>query len=417
MSTSKSSILIVDDTRANLRLLSGILSEENYIVRPVTDGRLAIASAQAYPPDLILLDIMMPRMSGYEVCEKLKADKQTRDIPVIFISARNEILDKVKAFTLGGVDYITKPFQAEEVLIRVQTHLALRNLQKHLEQKNRTLSETLEQLKSIQNQLIVQEKMASIGRLTSGVAHEIKNPLNFINSFAALSVELAQELKELIDSQKSRLDTQTIGDIDRILNDLQLNADSIHEEGRRADSIIRSMLFHSFETRGQFQKTDLNSLLGEAVNLAYHSMHGKDAYFDISIESDYDPDIRPQSVIPQDLSRVFVNLINNAYYSTYEKKEAEDSYSPILSIKTRNMDEYIEIRIRDNGVGIPTHMQPKIFDPFFTTKPAGKGAGLGLSISYDIIVQGHQGTIEVDAAEGEYAEFIISIPKKKSEKG
>ncbi len=412
MSAPKSNILIVDDTHANLRLLAGILSEGNYIVRPVTDGHLALVSARAEPPDLILLDIMMPRMSGYEVCEKLKADEQTRDIPIIFISARNEILDKVKAFSLGGVDYITKPFHAEEVLIRIQTHLALRNLQKHLEQKNRTLSETLNQLKSIQNQLIVQEKMASIGRLTSGIAHEIKNPLNFINSFAALSVDLARELKELIDSQKDRLDTKILGNIDSILNDLQSNAGTIHEEGRRADSIIRSMLFHSFETRGQFQKTDLNSLLGEAVTLAYHSMRAKDAYFDISIEADYDPNLRPQSVVSQDISRVFVNLVNNAYYAMHGKKEKSgDSFVPTLGIKTRNMDEHIEIRIRDNGVGISAHMRGKIFDPFFTTRPAGEGAGLGLSISYDIIVQGHQGRIDVDTVEGEYTEFIISIPK------
>ena len=180
--TIRQSILIVDDTPANLRLLSEILADQDFMVRPVMDGALAISAAQIAPPDLILLDIMMPGMSGYEVCKRLKADEQTQNIPIIFISAKHEVLDKVKAFSLGAVDYVTKPFQPEEVLARVTTHLALRNLQKHLEEKNAALADTLEHLKATQEQLIMREKMAALGHLIAGVAHEINTPLGAIQA-------------------------------------------------------------------------------------------------------------------------------------------------------------------------------------------------------------------------------------------
>ena len=195
---ARQSILVVDDTPANLRLLSGILANQEYMVRPVPDGSLALSAAEAEPPDLILLDIMMPDMSGYEVCEQLKADERTRDIPVIFLSAKTEVLDKVKAFEIGGVDYITKPFQAEEVLARVETHLNLRNLQKRLEGKNKALSEALQQLKATQDQLVHREKMAALGQLIAGIAHEINTPLGAIRaSISNISNALNTSLQQL----------------------------------------------------------------------------------------------------------------------------------------------------------------------------------------------------------------------------
>ncbi|MDM8549741.1 response regulator [Desulfobacterales bacterium HSG2] len=205
MDTRKANILAVDDTHANLRLLTRILTGHKYTVRPVPDGLLALSAVYAETPDLILLDIMMPGMTGYEVCEKLKADERTRDIPVIFISAKNEIFDKVKAFSLGGVDYITKPFQSEEVLARVETHLSLRSLQTTLEEKNKALTEAYEQLKSAQNQLILREKMAALGQLVAGVAHEINTPLgairasinNISNALSASVRQLPQLFQEL----------------------------------------------------------------------------------------------------------------------------------------------------------------------------------------------------------------------------
>lgn len=320
------------------------------------------------------------------------------------ITEQNKLLEKLYA-------------QAQKEIVerkRVESLLAEANqtLEQKVKERTRELSRTLDDLRKTQDQLIVQEKMASLGMLTSGIAHEIKNPLNFINSFSSLSVDLARELKEIIDSEKNSLDSEVRESVSSILKDLQSNAASINEEGRRADSIIRSMLTHSPETKGRPRKTNLNALLGEAVNLACHSMRGKDTYFDIRIETDYAPDLGTLNVISQDISRVFVNLVNNAYYATRKKKTAMgDNYTPTLTVRTRNLEECIEIRIRDNGTGIPAQLQPEIFNPFFTTKPSGEGAGLGLSISHDIIVQGHQGTIEVDTDEGEYTEFIITLPK------
>jgi len=198
MMNARQSILVVDDTPANLRLLSGILANQEYMVRPVPDGALALSAAEAEPPDLILLDIMMPDMSGYEVCEQLKADERTRDIPVIFLSAKTKVLDKVKAFEVGGVDYITKPFQAEEVLARVETHLNLRNLQKRFEEKNKALSEALQQLKATQDQLVHREKMAVLGQLIAGIAHEINTPLGAIRaSISNISNALNTSLQQL----------------------------------------------------------------------------------------------------------------------------------------------------------------------------------------------------------------------------
>ena len=288
---------------------------------------------------------------------------------------------------------------------------ANQNLEQKVRERTRKLSEALDDLRKTQDQLIIQEKMASLGMLTAGIAHEIKNPLNFINSFAALSVDLVRELDEIVESLKTGPSPDVWDKTVEIMENLRFNAASIHEEGRRADSIIRSMLLHSHGTVGHPRETDLNALLGEAVNLAYYSMRSKDAYFDIRIDTDYDPTVGPMTVVPQDLSRVFVNLINNAYHSTREKKEmSERGYAPLLGVGTSNLGDHVEIRIRDNGMGIPPEMLPKIFDPFVTTKTEGERTGLGLSISYDIVVRGHQGSIEVETREGEYAEFVITLP-------
>lgn len=282
------------------------------------------------------------------------------------------------------------------------------------EQKaNQSLAETLQQLKTSQNQLIIQEKMAWLGMLTSGIAHEIRNPLNFVNNFAALSVEFVQELHDIFESQQAKLDEDARQEMQSILKNLRTNATCIHEEGQRAERIVRSMLLHSRGSAGEPQETDLNDLLAEAVHLAYHSLRAKNINFNISIKMDYDPTLKSVSVVPQDLSRVFLNLINNACYAAHQKKvKLGADYSPLLKVSTKKLaDERVEIRIYDNGMGIPADVQPQIFNPFFTTKPAGEGTGLGLSISYNVIVQGHQGSIELNTEEGHYTEFIITLPK------
>ncbi|HBB91503.1 MAG TPA: hypothetical protein DC042_07230 [Bacteroidales bacterium] len=267
------------------------------------------------------------------------------------------------------------------------------------------------ELKAAQTQLIQAEKMASLGQLTAGIAHEIKNPLNFVNNFSELSIELAAEVIEEIEKLPDSVDPKDREYVIGIVQDIQSNAKKINEHGKRADSIIRGMLLHSRGKSGEMQETDLNALLAEYVALGYHGLRASDNTFNIRIESDYDPSIGKIRVVPQDISRVFLNLVNNACYSTVQKKaELKDSYFPILTVSTKRTEDSVIIRVRDNGKGIPPAIVERIFNPFFTTKPAGSGTGLGLSISYDIVVQEHKGEIKVESVEGEWAEFTITLP-------
>jgi signal transduction histidine kinase/ligand-binding sensor domain-containing protein len=287
--------------------------------------------------------------------------------------------------------------------------IAKANTLRTLEEKNREIIKT-------QEQLIVQEKLASLGGLTAGIAHEIKNPLNFVNNFAALSVDLAGELREELEANKNKKVADIAKEIEDILTNLQQNAAKITEHGRRADSIVHSMLQHSRGKSGQREMTDINALLDEAVNLTYHGMRARDSSFNITIEKDYDGSVGRIEVVPQDVSRVFLNIINNACYAAHEKKkQASNSFSSTLSVRTKNLGDKIEIRVRDNGNGIPLAIRGKIFNPFFTTKPTGQGIGLGLSISYELIVQEHRGEIKVETEEGRFTEFIIILPKNVNE--
>jgi len=281
-----------------------------------------------------------------------------------------------------------------------------------LKAKHQELDAAFNGLKAAQAQLVQSEKMASLGALTAGIAHEIKNPLNFINNFSELSVELVQEILAESDKLTSALGVKEADYIKGILQDIEGNVTKIHDHGKRADSIIRGMLLHSRGKSGERMLTDVNALLAEYVNLGYHGMRATDSSFNIKIESDYDRNMPLLNVIPQDLSRVFLNMINNSCYSTHQKKqEFKDAYFPILKVSTKDLEDKAEFRIWDNGKGIPNSVIEKVFNPFYTTKPAGKGTGLGLSISFDIIVQEHKGKIEVNSKEGEYAEFVITIPK------
>ncbi|NCB98089.1 MAG: GHKL domain-containing protein [Bacteroidia bacterium] len=268
------------------------------------------------------------------------------------------------------------------------------------------------ELKEAQAQLVQSEKMASLGQLTAGIAHEIKNPLNFVNNFAELTVDLTKELTEEIDHLKDKLDQKDVDYFMEIVGDIASNAVKINEHGKRADSIVKGMLLHSRGKAGEVQPTDVNALLAEYVNLGYHGMRAQDSSFNLKIESDYDSSIGMINAVPQDLSRVFLNIINNSCYATnLKKKELKDAYFPILEVRTKSLDKKVEIRIKDNGTGIPQDILDKVFNPFFTTKPAGQGTGLGLSLSFDIIVQEHKGEMRVDSKEGEYTEFVIIIPK------
>lgn len=277
----------------------------------------------------------------------------------------------------------------------------------------RRLNATLDNLTSTQEQLVTQQKLASLGALTAGIAHEIKNPLNFVNNFAELSTELVKELQEEVMANSDKKISDIAGEIGEILNDLNQNALKINEHGKRADSIVKSMLQHSRGNTGEKQTTDINAMLEEDINLAYHGMRAQNSEFNATIEKNLDATIGSVDVIPQDISRVFLNIITNAFYEANVKKTQQDGdFSPKIIVSSKKYGNGVEVRIRDNGNGIPDEARDKLFNPFFTTKPAGQGTGLGLSISFDIIVQEHGGEITFETKSGEFAEFIIRLPNK-----
>ncbi len=274
------------------------------------------------------------------------------------------------------------------------------------------VNELLTDLKNTQEKLVTQSKLAALGALTAGIAHEIKNPLNFVNNFAELITDLISELREVLRSQMDQMEPVKKNEATEILDTLQQNATKIIEHGKRADSIVKSMLQHSRGKSNERQLTDINAMLAEDINLAYHGMRAQDSSFNITIETDFDPAVGKMEIVPQDVSRVFLNIITNGCYEAHRKKQEQNgAFSPTLSVKTRNLDGHIEVRIRDNGNGIPEAVREKLFTPFFTTKPPGKGTGLGLSISYDVIVHQHGGQLFFESEEGQFAEFIVRLPK------
>jgi two-component system NtrC family sensor kinase len=268
-------------------------------------------------------------------------------------------------------------------------------------------------LKAAQASLIQAEKMASLGQLTAGIAHEIKNPLNFVNNFAGLSVELLDELKETAAPAITALYDDKRAEVDETIDMLTGNLEKIAEHGRRADNIVKSMLEHSRGSSGERRSVDLNGLIEEALNLAYHGARAQNTSFNITLERDFVDAITPIELVPQDITRVCLNLIGNGFYAaTKRQKEGSDTkFQPILKVTTRDLGDAVEIRVRDNGIGISPDIKDKLFQPFFTTKPTGEGTGLGLSISYDIVTQQHGGTISVDSRVGESTEFTVRLPR------
>lgn len=287
-----------------------------------------------------------------------------------------------------------------------------RLLQQKMAERTAEIQQTAQQLKTTQDQLIVQENLASLGSLASGVAQEIKDPLNIINNLAALSVELTQELRHLIEQHDELLAGEAGADILDIINNMELNDNKIQEQSQRADSIVRGMLRHSRDQVGDRELSNIHELLDEAINLAYHGAQNSTIECDIEIEKAYDATVPPIPMVSQDIARVLLNVMSNACYAVQDKyRDLQKDYEPIIRVTTHNEDEWIEIRIRDNGYGIAEEDFDLIFAPFYTTKPAGQGTGLGLSLSYNIVVQGHQGKIEVESELDNYTEFIIRLPK------
>jgi len=271
----------------------------------------------------------------------------------------------------------------------------------------------LGELQAAQANLIQAEKMASLGQLTAGIAHEIKNPLNFVNNFASLSNELLAELKDIAAPALRTLDDDHRAELDEVVGMLSSNLDKIVEHGRRADGIVKSMLAHSRGGSGDRQAIDLNALIEESLNLAYHGARAQDQNFNITMERELDPTMRPVELVPQDITRVFLNLFGNGFYAANKRARAagDGSFRPVLRVATRDAGDSVEIKVRDNGIGIPSGNRDKLFQPFFTTKPTGEGTGLGLSISYDIVTQQHGGTISVDSEEGVFTEFTVRLPR------
>jgi two-component system NtrC family sensor kinase len=276
-----------------------------------------------------------------------------------------------------------------------------------LTRQKEELEQTLTELKATQDQLIQREKMASLGELTAGIAHEIQNPLNFVNNFSEVSVELIEELKE-----ERRREDRDIELEEELLTDLTQNLQKITHHGKRADSIVKGMLQHSRTSTPQREPTDLNNLADEYLRLAYHGLRASDKSFNATLIMDFDEHLGKVSVVPQDMGRVLLNLFTNAFYATEQKRKTGlTGYQPTVQVSTKRLsDEQIEIRVRDNGCGIPKTVLTKIYQPFFTTKPTGQGTGLGLSLSYDIVTKGHGGELTVETEEGEFTEFIIQLP-------
>jgi signal transduction histidine kinase len=291
-----------------------------------------------------------------------------------------------------------------EILVQERT--------KEIMEQKEELQQAVVDLKAAQAQLIHAEKMASLGELTEGIAHEIQNPLNFVNNFSEVNLELATELKDEIEKT-------TLGDDDKtnliaITNMIRQNQDKITYHGKRADGIVKGMLQHSRTSTGQKEAVDLNAMVDEYVRLSYHGLRAKDKTFNATIDQHLDPAVGQIKVIPQDMGRTLLNILNNAFYAVHDKQgKAGAGYQPAIVVSTRLIDKgrkWVHIKVRDNGNGIPDEIRDKIFQPFFTTKPTGKGTGFGLSLSYDIVTKGHGGELKLDSKDGEFTELTIILP-------
>ena len=279
--------------------------------------------------------------------------------------------------------------------------------------------QALADLRRMQDRLVETQKLAALGQLTAGIAHEIKNPLNFVNNFAELSAELTDELRGVLSSEDASLSGGTRAEIDDLTRTLNGNLVKILEHGRRADSIVKNMLLHSRVGAGERRPANLNALVEESLNLAYHGARAERPDFNITLHRDFDPAIGALDLFPQELTRVLLNLFGNGFYALRARQlgARDPGFEPTLSVTTRALADRVEIRVRDNGTGIPDAVVTKIFDPFFTTKPAGEGTGLGLSLSHDIVVKQHGGTFDVETEPDAFTEFIITLPRAMAPAG
>jgi two-component system NtrC family sensor kinase len=376
-------------------------------VRP--DRRSAIERALLEGTTIHIVDVRADPDYGFNEAQKLGDFRTIVAVPMLREGVPVGVLTltrtEVRPFTDKQIELLTT--FADQAAIAIENVRLFENV----ESRTRELEASLAGLQAAQDRLVHTEKLASLGQLTAGIAHEIKNPLNFVNNFASLSKELAGELREKIESASLigaiRLDAL------EIINTLVGNLDKVAQHGKRADSIVKNMLLHSREGTGEHRPTTINALVEESLNLAYHGARAERPDFNMKLERELDPAAGEADIFPQEITRVLLNLISNGFYAmTKRKSESGDpDFMPILSMITRSLDQNVEIRIRDNGVGIATEVRERMFNPFFTTKPAGEGTGLGLSISHDIVVKQHGGRLEVSSVPGSYTEFVITLPR------
>jgi signal transduction histidine kinase len=357
-----------------------------------------VANAPTYGMKLRLATIQIAKARTLVAVPMLKE----KDVVGVIAIYRQE----VRSFTEKQIALV-ESFAAQAVIAIENTRLL-----HELRQRTDDLSQSLDELRTAQDRLVQTEKLASLGQLTAGIAHEIKNPLNFVNNFSGVSVELINDLHEVLSGVQA--DDKVRAEIAELSDTLRDNMLKIVQHGKRADSIVKNMLLHSREGSGEHRPVDINTIVEESLNLAYHGARAEKQGFNITLERSFDPAAGEVDLFPQEITRVLLNLISNGFYAAVKRKNqsANGDFEPVLAAATKNLGDRVEIRIRDNGTGIPPEVKDKMFNPFFTTKPAGEGTGLGLSISHDIIVKQHAGSIAVDTEPGQFTEFKIVLPRK-----
>lgn len=409
----KGNILIVDDTPDNLRVLSKTLADVGYDVRTAINAQLALVGIQAEQPDLILLDINMPEINGYDLCIKLKQQTETADIPIIFISALDDGLDKKRAFTVGGADYITKPFQIEEVMVRVQHQLTIQRSRQQLANKNTYLTQTLEQLQNTQVQLVQTEKLSALGKMVGGIAHEINNPIGFIQGNLDHAHDYFHSLVKLIygyqyycsDTPAELQILQQEVDLDYLIEDFDKLITSMNTGTLRIQKIVEALRRFSRSDEVGKKQVNIHDCIDSTLTILNTQFFGKSL---IDIQKKYGS-LPPVHCFPNYFNQALFNILENALEALQICQKEEQRY---LLIKTQVLPEgdWIRIEIQDNALGIPDEVLTQIFNPFFTTKTVGEGPGLGLTTSYKIIVEQHGGRLSCQSVLGEGSNFMIELP-------
>lgn len=420
-------ILVVDDTTANLEVVAEALGDAGFEVAIATDGERAIKQATLSQPDLILLDVMMPGIDGFETCRRLKSSPVTGEIPVIFMTALSDTTDKVKGLQLGAVDYVTKPFQETELLARVTTQVKLHHLQQSLErqveQRTAELNSALQQVQQSQLQLVQSEKMAVLGQLIAGIAHEINNPVNFIHGNLTHVQDYTEDILSFVQLYQQHSDHAAPElqraaaelDLEFIQEDLPKTLASMQVGTQRISEIVRSLRNFSRLDEAEWKAVDIHEGIDSTLLILQHRLKPKAEYPEIQIMRDYSQ-LPPVECFASSLNQVFMNILANAIDALEElRAEKTDQASQPdpgrITIRTSVIeDQWVQIAIADNGAGMSQEIQPRIFDPFFTTKPTGKGTGMGMSISYQIITEKHQGKLSCFSTPGQGTEFLIQIP-------